>query len=211
MTKKDGKQNIVRISISLRDEEILEKLKNVLRTNKPLLYYTKNTKKYVCLEISSNKIVKDLNNLGLYERKTYGNTIDDKYMSSFIRGYIDGDGCIRPQKDSDSDINIAIAGYKTNLDKMSNFLMKRNIITSFVVDNRKYTLNKYKDDFGSLTFTNRTAKYSLLKMIYCNCEEYYLERKHKEAMKFIDYVETSEQIRDKQIVLYYNYAVLPLC
>ena len=59
----------------------------------------------------------------------------------------------------------------------------------------------------SLVVINKTQTYSLLKLIYTNCGNYYMDRKKETADSYINNIENSEHIRDKQIVLYYNYAV----
>ena len=146
-------------------------------------------------------------NLNLKPRKTYSNTIaniNDVLMPHLIRGYLDGDGSIR--KNTSSDVDISITGYYDNLNKIETFLAKHNIFSTFVVDNRKYH-DAETGVFGQLTIPNRYAKYAFLKLIYNECGEYYLDRKHNIAFDFIDYIESSENIRDKQVKIYYDYAV----
>ena len=205
-TTKKYKQNILRITIQKNDIKILELLKRELQTSKPI--YTNN--KYAILEISSDKLFNDIKNKKISCRKTYGNCIanvPDKYMIALIRGYIDGDGCIG-KNNSQSDIgNISIAGYKNNLDIIQDFLLKYNIIGCFIKDNRKYKTNEFSMPFGALTYSNRCMKYCLLKLLYENSNNFYLDRKYEIAEKFINYVESSDNVRDKQIVIYYNYAV----
>lgn len=59
-----------------------------------------------------------------------------------------------------------------------------------------------------MTFTNNTQKYCFLKWIYSDDNGFHLSRKYDKAMKFIDDVENSNELRDKQIIIYYQYAVL---
>ena len=203
-SEKYDKQDVLRISIEKTDIKILELLKQCLYTNKPI-HQTKE--KYVSLEISSQAIVDDLSNLDLKPRKTYSNTIatiDDTFMSHLIRGYFDGDGCIR--RKSNSDVDISISGYHANLEKIQLFLEKNNIFTTFVADNRKYH-DAETGIFGNLIMPNRCSKYAFLKLIYQDCGEFYLNRKYEVASEFINYIESSKEIRDKQIKIYYDYAV----
>ena len=82
------KQNILRISIHRQDVQILNLLKEYLQTNKPIIYIGN----CAALEISSNKIVEDIEKLGLSVRKTYGNsiaTVPKHFMPALIRGYFD--------------------------------------------------------------------------------------------------------------------------
>lgn len=201
--KDDNRQDILSISIQKEDKKILELFRDKLKTNKPI----HETKDYVSLQISSNIISEDLQQLGLTYKKTYSNciaNIPEKYMPAFIRGYMDGDGSIVKNKTKILVINIS--GYQANLLKIKKYLDNNNIFSAFVVDKRKYQHDE-DNPFGSLTFVNKTAMYSFLKLIYNNCGDYYMDRKKEKADQFIQYIEQSENVRDKQIVIYYNYAV----
>lgn len=199
----DTRQQILSISILKQDAYVLEMFKEKLKTNKPIQY----TDVMASLQISSDIIVDDLKNLGLSYRKTYENTIanvPDALMPHLIRGYVDGDGSISysPGKI----VRVCISGYSYNMLKIQKYLEQNNIFSTFVVDNREYT-ECNAGDFGSLTFSNKTSMYSFLKLIYDNCGNYYMPRKKIVADEFINYIESSENVRDKQIVIYYNYAV----
>lgn len=199
--KNDNQQNIVRIMIQNGDIKVLQLFKSVLKTDKPIHI----GELYCAFEISSNKICEDLAKLGLRERKTYGNTIatvGDEYMPHLIRGYFDGDGSI--SYNGNSDVVVSISGYKKNMDIISNFLLRHNILSNFTCDKRK----EYSGDvFGALTINNKLQKYCFLKYIYENCNEFYMDRKYKIAQEFINLIESSNNDRDKQAVIYYKYAV----
>lgn len=103
----------VKLSLHEKDKEILEKLNTLVFKNQhPLeytphkIYYSKKTNKLYnnnakySIIINSKKLVNDLNKLGCGPKKsltlqfpTY-DEVSDEYMSHFIRGYFDGDGCI---------------------------------------------------------------------------------------------------------------------
>ena len=202
---KDNRQDVLQITIQKEDIKILELLNKELKTNKPL---NMSRDKYVVFSISSDLMVSHILNKGLSYQKTYGNSIanmPEKYMPSFLRGYFDGDGGIFYGK-TNGDIGLAISGYEINMSKIINYLEKNNIFTTFTEDKRKYT-NDEKSKFGALTFSNKTSKYCFLKMIYENKENFYLDRKWNLANNFINNIEKSTNIRDRQIVTYYNYAV----
>lgn len=204
--KQEGSQNIIRICIQSEDEKFLKLFKEETSCDKPIIY-TKNNR-YSSVEIVSQKMYEDIYNLGLKPRKTYSNTIaeiPEKLFPHLIRGYFDGDGCIH--KDTISDVRISISGYKTNMEKIQRYLFSRHIFSSFTVDKRKYTKNENNDDFGALVITNRISKYCFLKLIYENSNGFYLDRKFNIANNFINYIEKSENTRDKQIKIYYDYAV----
>lgn len=208
-TSKDTRSDIVSITLQENDGYILQKLLDKLESDKPVLCvrYKKTEKYYSHLQISSQKICDNLNKLGINNRKTYGNSIakiDDKYMFDFIRGYIDGDGTISENG------NISIVGYISNMKKIQDFLNKFNILSSIIVDKRTYRKNDFDDNFVTLCFSNKTSSYCLVKMLYYNVDGLYLTRKKDNADKIIQKIEESDNVRDKQIVIYYKNAVLRL-
>lgn len=201
---KDSREDIIRICIQKCDEHILNEFKTILGTNKPLHYTTNRGKCYANLEISSNKLVEDIYNLGISTRKTWGNTIpniSNEFMPAFIRGYVDGDGSI-PDKIGG---NLTISGYKKNMFKLLNYLESINVFGNFVEDRRVYG---GEDTFGSLLVANNLQSYCICKMLYDN-DEIHLNRKYERAKNIIDFVESRNEIRYKQAVVYYKYAVYP--
>lgn len=198
----DNRQDILSITIQKQDIKVLELFKTKLKTDKPIT----EREEYVALQISSDTISEDIRKLNISYKKTYGNTIaeiSEEYMPALIRGYFDGDGSIFY---TDDKWTISISGYKNNLLKIKDYLETKNILSTFVVDPRKYQFDD-NNSFGNLTLVNRTQVYSFLKLIYNNCGIYYMNRKKEKADIFIQKIENSEHVRDKQIVLYYNYAV----
>lgn len=208
-TLSNNKQNILRISIQKEDENILHIFRKYLGTDKPILETTNEKNTYVSLEICSNKICSDIESLGLSNRKTYDNTIanvDEAWMPALIRGYFDGDGSIGYNK-SIFNSSISIAGYESNMKKIMNFLQNHNIYGGMTIDKRKTNIANDGSKFCIFYLANKTSKYSFLKLIYENNNCVYLERKYKRACDFINAIENSENIRDKQIVNYYQHAV----
>lgn len=206
---KHKKQGIIKITIHKDDIKILEMInKKVFKSNKPISIL----EPYCSLEQSSDIIVKNIKNLGLLPRKTYGNTyieLEDSLMRHFIRGYFDGDGSISKKCGKTkmlNDVTVAISGYEENMNKIINYLSTKNIYATFNEDKRKYKDNK---KFGSLTLTNKTTKYSFLRYLYDD-STIYLERKKELANNFIKIIEEENNISDKVIITYYNYAVLKL-
>ena len=86
-----------RIELQGRDREILEFYLKEIGSNKVIKNIFKKNKHYVRLTILSKKIRQDLNKLGIRHNKTYNlkmPLINQQYLSHFIRGYFDGDGCL---------------------------------------------------------------------------------------------------------------------
>lgn len=98
------------ITISEKDKELLEKIRNYMSPITKLIYKPErvNSKGIVShpmysFAFSCKELVTHLEKLGLGKNKTYlnksiKNVIPKEYMWDFIRGYFDGDGCISSSK-----------------------------------------------------------------------------------------------------------------
>ena len=87
------------IAIEITDRDILEKIKEAVGSNHKIGVKKRKfpEKDAYRLQIGSKEMFDDLLRLGLMPNKS--KTIDlpfvpDKYLSHFVRGYFDGDGCI---------------------------------------------------------------------------------------------------------------------
>jgi hypothetical protein len=90
-------KNVMQICLHSKDIEVLHFLKKQLKSNHKIV----NDRGYVRFRIGNEELVKDLNLLGLIERKTFKlifpneNILPKNLINHFIRGYFDGDGCIK--------------------------------------------------------------------------------------------------------------------
>lgn len=99
-------KNSCKIKLVETDSYILEIFKKDVESKKPLNYrkseIIKGTsyigKPQYSIELCSKILVEDLKNLGVHQNKsltlTFPNNIPTYFMSDFIRGCFDGDGCI---------------------------------------------------------------------------------------------------------------------
>lgn len=200
-----SKQDILRICIQKEDISVLEKLKEELGTDKPIHI---DRDSYASIEIVSDILCNDLKKYNIVPNKTYKflcpDILDDKYILPFLRGYVDGDGGV-------GDMKIYISGYINNLEWMKCKLEKLNILLNITEDNRKYKNNENGYGFGYLINTNLTQMYCMCKALYDN-DNFALNRKKERALNNIYEIENNQDIvRYKQIVIYYNCGVLPLC
>jgi len=97
------KDHLLRIVLQSGDENLLHKIRTVLGSNRPLYEHSKKTKTkgvryYKSLSINNIKIVKDLCDLGYQSPKTltirFPNFLEDSLVRHFVRGVVDGDGCL---------------------------------------------------------------------------------------------------------------------
>jgi ribosomal protein L20A (L18A) len=97
---------IVKICLSKKDKQHLEKIKSILKSNHPIKeYQVKPTKKSkisgYCVEIQivSNTLFDDLARFNIIPKKTFVYCIPEwiinhQLVNHFMRGYFDGDGCV---------------------------------------------------------------------------------------------------------------------
>lgn len=186
---KDNRQDILSISLSIKDKEHLEKFKTSLKTNKPLSVGKHGSHKqfeHICLQISSNKLCQDLQKIGITYRKTYDvqwPKIPQQLLPAYIRGYFDGDGHISHKIEENHlhNVSITIAGFYNNLKNFQDYLETQGIQSSFSLHNDK----NRAPNFGCLWLSNKFYKQKFLHLIYDNASVY-LDRKYLLANRFID-------------------------
>jgi hypothetical protein len=172
--------NFLMLSLKKTDEKIIENLKEALQYDGPL--YTINKKDgqtQCCLTVCSKEIVTDLNNLGLSGNKTFDfdwiNGMEDKYVSHFVRGMFDGDGCIY--------INEKKGNFETTIigtDKLT-----ENIKNKYDLFSKKYSGHLAKrGKVQSLDFNGKYNALAFLDWIYTDSTQFTrLERKYELYLK----------------------------
>jgi Zn-finger protein len=107
-----------------KDKYILEQFKLDINSNAPLVpKYIKNKYLNYRLVINNTEFAKNLIDLGCIPKKTFSlifpneSVLPKQYQSDFIRGYIDGDGCI--YVDENKQLQINILGTKDILEKIN--------------------------------------------------------------------------------------------
>jgi hypothetical protein len=91
-------QHALYLGLSVQDKEHVEAFKKALSTNFNIGFYDYKTPMAV-LRVSNTKIVNDLIRLGCVPKKTFileppNNHIPQELWRHFVRGYLDGDGCV---------------------------------------------------------------------------------------------------------------------
>lgn len=99
------KDNTIQIKLSIKDIEILEKIRLALQIENPITTYTtKDGFDVCCLRWSSKQQKHDLSKYSIVPNKTYilqpPFNLNRKYWIDYIRGYFDGDGSINLIKNS---------------------------------------------------------------------------------------------------------------
>lgn len=109
----------IQLSLHKDDKEILEKINKDMKSNKPLYFkefskYNRNQNDQWGICICCKKMHNDLAKWGVTPQKThivkYPDFLKDNQHSHFIRGVIDGDGCIHPYDFKNHNCSIDING-----------------------------------------------------------------------------------------------------
>lgn len=206
--KRDGHQGMVSLAISKEDDQILQRFKMAINTEKPISY-TKDARRetyMATLQITSNKLYFSLIDKGLCDNKTFlfdlailFEHIPLIFWPNFILGYFDGDGNIDIAKNNViSKSHVRIIGPLDNMKVFQDKLSSIGIECSIHVDRRK------TENFGSIEFVNTTQKYSFLKYLY-DSQETSLDRKRERAQELCRRIENNVTNRSENINAVKNY------
>jgi Mor family transcriptional regulator len=126
----------VSMGLSIVDEEILHKIKKWMGTeDRPLRYFQHETKSgeikdYVELNIYNKKISEKLEEIGIVRAKSYVEILDlpkgipYSLIRHFLRGLIDGDGCIFTANTAEFNLDCSVMGNPVLLGKLADHIHK---------------------------------------------------------------------------------------
>lgn len=164
-----SKNNQIEVSLQLSDINHLQKLKKFLNTNTKI-----STDDHRCrLLFCSKKISNDLAKLGCVNNKSLILTfptkeqVSDEFLLPFIRGYVDGDGCISyiPPR-----ITFSITSTKNFLEGM---IQRTNW--------NKELIGYYQSGKAITMRTRKKLTKNILHSLYDNCN-IYLDRKYEKFL-----------------------------
>lgn len=161
--------------IHKKDADLLKRLCKDLETDYPVVFGKKDD---VHLRISSRQLCNDLINLGVVPRKTYENIRipNISYAMDFIRGVLDGDGCIF--KDSISFV-CQTRPFLEDIQSHINTIINREGLGS---------LCQCASGAWQLKWSGRKASAEVFAAIYRDAQVgSFLERKFNKVVDFTDY------------------------
>jgi hypothetical protein len=178
------------LKLQHKDSEIIESIANVFSKygyNPKIRQVSSNNNKYIEMKINSKYLVQILiSKYNLTYRKTYSiiwpNNIPDKYMPDFLRGIIDGDGCIYEKSKR---VHIEICSASNSFIKgLCNYI---SIITNTdPVKIHQRNEKRYTHPFYRISYTKNKSE-SICKIIYKNINrKLYLNRKYIKYRDIID-------------------------
>lgn len=199
--RKDGtlKKGNYRFEVSLKSEDIehLKKLAKALNVDKSILISkTNNTRHDRCrLYFNNEHLWKTLNSYGCTPNKSLTLKFPDinifsnkELIRHFIRGYIDGDGCLGYLDKEHKNMGLSILGTEHFLTNLQNYLPLEKANKLY----KRKGLNVY-----SLAY-NRSRGYYITKYLYENCN-IYLDRKFERYKEFCRLYEKSYKSLESKI------------
>lgn len=175
------------IQLTEGDGYILKKIRDLVGGTNPITHidcshkrkFFPNTKDMCRLHVFSKKIAEDLKKLGVVKRKTkilrYNGCVSKKYLSSFLRGLMDGDGSIGfSKKDYPWLYVFSSSSY--------GFVEDVKKIIKFKTSIRNSHGNHWVLGIGG----GRKGIFDFAKFIYSDKGDLYLRRKYAKVQNYID-------------------------
>lgn len=177
--------NCVSMNLQVGDKEILQKLNDLVQPERPLWFRNnqrvrdgetrRGTKDQFCMSIRSKRIPQMLEKWGCAHNKTYKHMEFPSFLSSeliphFIRGFLDGDGCIYKGLVSFTGRFEFLKGLKAITEKE----------IELIGDIRNYY--PISNEFGRFIFSGKKRSLQFLNWIYKDAT-IYMERKFQKYLE----------------------------
>ena len=164
ITKPKQSSFMLGITISIKDVEHLELFKKHIEATHPIRRYEAHTQynssDYVRIEIKGDKIVQDIQKLGVYFQKTEILTfpteeqVPQHLLHHFVRGYMDGDGYITTSGHDGKVLKIGFCGTKEFLEGLKQRMDLKDKKLYQKKEIKERGTNNYSLDYSSLQAKN---------------------------------------------------------
>lgn len=184
----DGSINLknyrLTIDLASKDMDILIKFSNELYGRNLVKNYTRNNKNYIKLDVNSKYLITQLLKYNITSNKTlsakYPQMIAKEYNKHFIRGIIDGDGCIYIPKSNRDSPCVLLIGTRDICDNVSEILNKE-------LNLKSYFCKVHDQDISIMTeikISNFKQCKKMLDWLYKD-SKIYLDRKYDKYNNFL--------------------------
>ena len=178
--------NRLEVRLSIKDLSHLEKFRNFLKLSTEIRTGTCNGNGFCHLSIRNEHLWNSLNKLGCHPQKSLilefpkidifiGNK--KELIKHFIRGYVDGDGCLSLYKQSNGSIRTEL-----NLVGTLSFVTSVNKLFKNKGYIRNKSCNNWENKSYSLSFSSVPSR-KIARFLYEN-SSIYLERKYNKYLEF---------------------------
>jgi transposase len=180
------------IELQEEDKDLLEKINNITENERPLRKVelhkkNPNWKNQYNLLWQSKYLSSLLNSYGMCQRKSlvleFPNWLNENLYPHFIRGYLDGDGCICCLKDN-TRIQVSMVGTKTFLEFIQRICCSIDVKSYITHDKRA------NDVICQLSIVSNSSALAFLSWIYKDAN-LKIERKYNKYQQFINNINNS--------------------
>lgn len=178
-----SKGNRLEVRLSINDLDHLEKFRSFLKLTTPIRTGICNEHGFCHLSVRNKHIWNTLNSYGCTPAKSLTLTMPSKEFFGnvtnflhFIRGYIDGDGCLCVYKDNNK------VRTRLSLVGTENFLMTINHVFKGIGCLRNKSSVNYENKAFELKFSDVPSR-KIARMLYANAT-IYLDRKYEKYKQF---------------------------
>lgn len=190
-------KNQLRIEITREDADVIKPIFDKVCSFSLCYRYRKGRKAQACFSCTNPKVFTTLKELGKYPNSMEShekilNFIPKEYHIWFLRGLIDGDGCIYKCKTSPSLIQFSIS---------NSYSFDWSYLVKYLIDNFncycKVSRRISKGGKNSSSYIRCCGKYkvaNLLKCLYSEPDNIYLPRKYKKIIAVLENAENNEAL-----------------
>ena len=184
--------NRIEMRLSLKDKDHLEKFRSFLQLTTEIRTGETNGIEFCHLSVRNKHLWSTLNNLGCTPQKSLTLTFPNlklfakkEYILHFIRGYVDGDGCLTISKDGDKlRTRLTMVGTESFLSSINRLFSNKGYVRNKSTEN--YTNQAFELKFSDLP-SRKLARY-----LYENAT-IYLDRKYEKFLEFCRLEEESSR------------------
>lgn len=180
-------RSFIKIELMKSDEKVLSILSNKIFNFKKLVdFKIKGQKKEYCRFLAnSERMRQDLIKLGCMPNKTWKITFPDvPYISHFIRGYLDGDGCISIS--ATGRCRVIFTCNPEFAAGLSDFLQRE-------LDIKTSTTKYKKSNVVDVTINNINHCEKFLNYIYMDCQNCFIDRKFDKYQEVLRIFKTNKK------------------
>lgn len=179
------------LALQYGDKYIVEELKSELKSNRKLTMDKRNNKA-VSLQVSSDKICKDLAKYSIIPNKSlatvFPKNIPSEYLGAFYRGLLDGDGSISfyKRKGKINAMQIAIRMCQGNKKFLEDFVE----ILHDILKTSKPTIFQEKEQLWSIAYRRKEDLKKIIEFLYSG-DEIAMIRKKQKCFQIFNYINSN--------------------
>lgn len=202
ITEKSKNNKTITLQLHPDDKYILEELLKDLNSDRPIYV---NKRGYVSISISNNKMANDLIKLGCVPRKSLvlkfpsEKIMPCELIKHFIRGYMDGDGCISTYKKARKNRKSLV--FKCEIKFVGTYDMLYGI-NEFFSSDKDILINKHSPKSYQISFSGRKYR-EVVDALYSEASVYLKRKKDKwdEYVNYMNDIDTKKEYKESRLIV----------